>query len=166
MLRRKFKDDADERLGGEDSLARLYREEGRFAEAEGLAAEVLSVRRRGGNKSQIVRAVELLAAICWQEGKFAEGEALAREAMETYRAQNVDTWVLYQAEALRGASLAGLRRFEEAEPLLLEGYSGIEARKSLISPVAYNRLIRPAKALAEMYRAWGKLEKAAEWESK
>jgi len=165
-MRRKYKDDVPDRLTAEDSMARLYREEGRFSEAEPLAAEVLAVRRRSGDKVPIVRALDLLATISWQEGKFAEGEALARESVDSYRAQKLDTWVLYQAKALLGASLAGLRRFEEAEPLLLEGYSGIEARKSGISAVAYNRLIRPAKALAEMYRAWGKPEKAAEWEKK
>ena len=166
VMRRKYKDDDGDRLELEETLARLYREQGRFAESERLAAEVLAVRRRGKPTAATLETLALLATIDWQQGKFTEGEALALEAVEAYRREKQVTWKLYEAEALLGASLAGERRFEEAEPLLLEGYSGIEARKNSIRPADSNRLIRPGQALAQLYRSWGKADKAVEWEGK
>jgi eukaryotic-like serine/threonine-protein kinase len=166
VMRRKYKDDDGDRLEIEETLARLYCEQSRFAESERLAAEVLAVRRRGKPTAAILQTLALLATIHLQQAKFTEGEALARETVEAYRREKQDTWRLYEAETLLGASLAGEHRFEEAEPLLLEGYSGIEARKTSIPPADSNRLIHPAQALAQLYRSWGKPEKAVEWKGK
>jgi hypothetical protein len=50
-----------------------------------------------------------------------------------------------------------------AEPLLLEGIKGMEARKVQMGP-PYMYYIKIARGwTAEMYEAWGKPEKAAEW---
>jgi len=50
----------------------------------------------------------------------AESEPLAREAVEFNRQKQPDDWQRFRAESLLGASLAGEKKYAEAEPLLLE----------------------------------------------
>ncbi len=60
-----------------------------------------------------------------------------------------------------GASKAGQKKYAEAEPLLLEGYQGMLARKDHIDVPDWYHLTRAREWLAQLYRAWGKPEKAA-----
>ena len=62
-----------------------------------------------------------------------------------------------------GASLAGQKKYAEAEPLLLEGYRGMEERKARAgSPDSYY-LNRAGEWIVQLYQSWGKPEQAAEW---
>ena len=67
------------------------------------------------------------------QGKFTESEPLAREALELDRKKQPDNWQSFRVESLLGASLAGEKKYAEAEPLLLEGYQGMLARKDRIA---------------------------------
>jgi len=62
-----------------------------------------------------------------------------------------------------GASLAGQKKYAEAEPPLLEGYKGMFARKDLIAVPDRYHLDRAHEWLVHLYQAWGKPEKSAEW---
>jgi eukaryotic-like serine/threonine-protein kinase len=106
-----------------------------------------------------------LALALISEGKFAESETLAREAIDTDRKKRLDDWQSFRAESLLGASLAGQTKYLEAEPLLLEGYRGMESRKDKIMIPDWYHLGRAREWIAQLYRAWGKPEKAAEWKS-
>jgi hypothetical protein len=78
-------------------------------------------------------------ALAYQpQGRFAESEPLAREALEFNRKQQPDDWPSFRAESLLGASLAGQKKYAEAEPLLLEGYQGMAARKDRIELPDYS----------------------------
>jgi hypothetical protein len=70
-----------------------------------------------------------VALACQSQGKFAESEPLAREALEFNGKKQPDGWQRFRVESLLGASLAGQKKYTEAEPLLLEGYHGMLARK-------------------------------------
>lgn len=56
-------------------------------------------------------------------------ESLARGAVEFDRKKRPDDWERFRAESILGASLAGRRKYTEAEPLLPEGYRGMLARQ-------------------------------------
>jgi hypothetical protein len=107
-------------------------------------------------------AAEVSLALVSQ-GKFAESEPLASEAVETDRKKRPDDWQTYRAESLLGANLAGQRKYAEAEPLLLEGYRGMESRKDRIMVADRNHLDRARVWIVKLYQAWSKAEKAAEW---
>jgi hypothetical protein len=65
-----------------------------------------------------------------------------------------------------GASMAGMKRFAEAEPLLLSGYEGILQQHATI-PAESRRDLRDAAAqIVNLYEDWGKPDKAADWRSK
>jgi hypothetical protein len=95
-----------------------------------------------------------------------KSEPLAREALGFYQKQRPEDWQRYRAESLLGASLAGQKKYAEAEPLLLEGYRGMLARKDRIDVPDWYHLDRAHEWLVQLYVAWGKPEKAAEWRKK
>jgi eukaryotic-like serine/threonine-protein kinase len=149
-------------------FASMYQRQGQYAMAETLAAEVLAGRRRvlGSEHPDNLPSAPDLALACLSQGKFAESERLAREATEVDKRLWPDDWQRFRAESLLGASLAGERKYDEAEPLLLEGYQGMLARKDRID-VAYRYDLDLAHQwLVRLYQAWGRPAKAAEWSEK
>ena len=58
------------------------------------------------------------------------------------------------------------KKYAQAEPLLLEGYSGMLARKDRIDVPEWYYLDRAREWLVQLYQDWGKPEKAAEWRKK
>ena len=109
----------------------MYQRQGKYALAETYAAQALAGRRHalGSEHPDTMASAADLALAYLSQGKFAESEPLAREALEFDRKKQPDDWQRFRAESLLGASLAGQKKYAEAEPLLLEGYQGMLARK-------------------------------------
>ena len=150
------------------ALASAYQQEGSYSQAATYAARALAGRRHilgPENLNTMMSAADLGLAYDSQ-GKFAESEPLAREAMDFYQRKKPDDWQRFRAESLLGASLAGQTKYAEAEPLLTEGYQGMLARKTQLDPWDSYHLDRARDWLVQLYRAWGKPAKAAEWRKK
>jgi len=107
-----------------------------------------------------------LALAYQSQRKFTQSEALAREALELERKKQPEDWQRFRAESLLGASLLGQKRYTDAEPLLLEGYQGMLARKDRMAVRDHYHLDSARKWLVDLYEAWDKPEKAAEWRAK
>lgn len=86
--------------------------------------------------------------------------------MEYDRKTRPDEWLRFRAESVLGASLAGQKKYAEAEPLLLEGYRGMVARKDLIDVPDWYYLDLAREWIVQLYEAWGKPGKAAQWKKK
>ncbi len=54
----------------------------------------------------------------------------------------------------------------ESEPLMTEGYQGIEARKDRIAAPDRYQAQMDRERVVKMYEAWGKPEKAQQWAKK
>jgi eukaryotic-like serine/threonine-protein kinase len=149
-------------------LASMYQGQGKYALAEVYAAQALAGRRhalKAEHPDTMVSAADL--ALAYQsQGKFAASEPLAREAMEVSRKNRPDDWQGFRAESLVGASLAGQKKYGEAEPLLIEGYQGMVARESRMTAGNRYHLDRAREWIVELYQAWDKPEKAAEWKKR
>jgi non-specific serine/threonine protein kinase/serine/threonine-protein kinase len=148
--------------------ASMYQREGKYAKAESLAVPTLAARRRlngPDNPTTMTLALDL-SQIYVSEAKFAQSESLAGEALGYFQKQIPEDWLRYRAESLSGASLSGQKRFREAEPLLVEGYRGMLARKEQIAAPDRNQLEYARTWLVQLYDAWGKPAKAAEWRTK
>jgi len=146
----------------------MYQRRGNYGQAETLAAQVLAGRRRalGSEHHDTLPSAPALALACLSQGKFAKSETLAREAMDANRKLQPDSWQRFRAESLLGASLSGEEKYREAEPLLLEGYGGMRARKDQIEdPDGYHTELAHQWVI-QLYQAWGKPEKVAEWRKK
>jgi len=149
-------------------MAHKYQRRGKFALAETYAAQALAGRRHalGSDNVDTMVSAENLALAYESQGKFAEAEPLAREALELNQKKQPDDWDRFRAESLVGASLAGQKKYAEAEPLLLDGYTGLVARKDRVLMPDWYHLDRAREWLIQLYQHWGKPEKAAEWRKK
>jgi eukaryotic-like serine/threonine-protein kinase len=151
-----------------NSLIVEYQKQGNYARAESYAAQALAARRRtmGPEHPDTILTAADLALAYVSEGKYAESEPLAREVLELDKKKQPDDWQRFRAESLLGASLAGEKKYAEAEPFLVEGYQGMLARKEHMGVPDWYHLDRAREWLVQMYEAWGKPEKAAEWKKK
>ncbi len=149
-------------------LSSLYQGQGKYALAQTYAAQALTGSRRAfGPASANTMASQADLALAYvSEGKFAEAEPLAREALENNKKVQPDDWQRYRAASLLGAALGGEKKFADAEPLLLEGYQGMLARKERIAVPDQYHLDLAHRWIVQLYRAWGKPGKAAEWSKK
>jgi hypothetical protein len=149
----------------------MYERQGKYALAETAAAETLAGRRRaqGSGHPETMQSAADLALVYLSQGKLLESERLSREALEFNQKKQPDDWQRFRAESLLGASLAGQKKFAEAEPLLLEGYQGMVQRKERMGWMGVSNLYHLDRArewIVQLYQAWGKPEKAAEWRKK
>jgi non-specific serine/threonine protein kinase/serine/threonine-protein kinase len=152
-------------LGTLSSLASIYQRQGNYASAEAYATQALAGRRHAlgsGNSDTMTSAVDLATAYLAQ-GKFPQSESLSREALEFDQRNAADDWQRFRAESVLGASLAAQKKYGEAEPLLLESYQGMLARKERIAVPDRYHLDRAREWIVQLYRAWRKPEKAAGW---
>jgi tetratricopeptide (TPR) repeat protein len=155
-------------LAMQGHLAVVYQREGKYALAESNDAQALAgLRHSAGSEDEdtMVAAADMALA-CLSQGKFAESERLAREAVEFDRKMIPEDWQRFRAESLLGASLAGQKKYPEAEPLLLAGYQGLAARKDRMGVSDWYHVDRAHEWLVKLYQDWGKPEKAAEWKKK
>ncbi|MBA3949047.1 MAG: serine/threonine protein kinase [Acidobacteria bacterium] len=146
-------------------FASMYQRQGKYAMAETLSAQVLAGRLRaiGSEHPDSMPSAPDLALAYVSQRKFAQSEPLARAAMVAATKAEPDGWQRFRAESLLGASLAGKKKYLEAEPRLLEGYQGMLARKDSIDAPDRYHLHLAHQWLVDFYQAWGKPAKAAEW---
>jgi len=146
----------------------MYQREGMYALAETYAAQALAGRRHSlGAQNPDTMASEADLALAYvSQGRYGESEPLAREALEAEKKIQPDDWQRFRAESLLGASLAGEKKYAEAEPLLIEGYQGMLAHKDRMEVPDRYHLDLAHQWLVQLYQAWGKPEKAAEWRKK
>jgi serine/threonine protein kinase/Tfp pilus assembly protein PilF len=152
-------------LMSRNGLADVYIDESKYGLAETYAAQALTGRKYnlGPDHPDTMVSMNDLVLAYELQGKFTESEPLARETEKIEQAKQPDDWQRFWAESLLGESLAGEKRYAEAEPLLLEGYRGMLARKER-TPVPSRRHLDSAHGwIIELYEAWGKPQKAAEW---
>jgi tetratricopeptide (TPR) repeat protein len=150
------------------SFASMYQRQGKYALAETWAAQALARRRHavGPEQPETMSSAADLALAYVSEGRFAQSEPLAREAWDFNRRKQPDDWQRFRSESLLGASLAGQKKYPEAEPLLLEGYEGMLARKERMAVEDWYHLDRAREWIVRLYLAWGRPRKAAEWRTR
>jgi hypothetical protein len=144
----------------------MYQRQGKYRVAETHAAETLAGRRRAlgsENADTMASAADLALAYQSQE-KFALSEPLAREAFEFFHKKQPDDWQGFRAESLLGGSLAGQKKYAEAEPLLLDGYRGMAERKDRIGAPNWFHVDGAHGWVVQLYQAWSKPDKVAEWQ--
>ena len=61
-----------------------------------------------------------------------------------------------------GAALAGQKKDQEAEPLLIDGYEGLKARQTKIPAPSRGQLTTAAARIVPFSEAWGKPDQAAQ----
>jgi tetratricopeptide (TPR) repeat protein len=140
-----------------------YRFQGKHAQAEPLLRKCLEIQRRHPNKDQPAQALSALANNLLDQQQYAEAELLLRECLSLRNKNQPQEWTAFNDQSLLGGVLLGQKRYAEAEPLLLQGHMGLKKQEAKIPPLAKFRLTESLDRLVQLYDAWGKEDKAAEW---
>ncbi len=107
-----------------------------------------------------------LARAYLKQQKYVEAEALLRETLPIYERTAPDAWQRFEGQAILGACLAGQKKYIDAEPILLSGYAGLTKQKDTIAASDRPSIADAGASIVNLYRDWGKLAKAAEWQAK
>jgi serine/threonine-protein kinase len=142
-----------------NNIGFLLQARGDLADAESHYREALSIADHTLGRDHQTRAIYLrnLASVLVSEGKALEAEPLAREALAIFQAKTPKSWRIADTESVLGSCLAGLRRFPEAELLLVRSYPALQHDKgegAKHAPEARQRIV-------DLYTAWGKPERLA-----
>jgi hypothetical protein len=150
-------------------LAAAYQNVGRFDRAEALLVYALAQRRKVDcpcPQSDVWRVLIGLAVNHLKRHQYAAAEPLLRECLRIFDQMAANDRETPLTESLLGASLLGQKKYAEAETLLLAGYEGLKQREETTSPLHKYRLTEAIERLVQLYEAWAKPEKAAEWRAK
>jgi hypothetical protein len=120
-----------------------------------------------------------LARLLHTQGRYNEAEPLLRDCLGVRDKKQPENWRRYSTMSLLGATLAGQAKaaqatdaqnaetlFAEAEPLLVEGYEGMQQREATIAARHKEKLSTGLQRVTELYDAWGKPEQESEWKKK
>jgi eukaryotic-like serine/threonine-protein kinase len=159
-----------------EQLASVFEEQGRLEEAVAARREALPVQRKSyplGSPPLTDSTIGLAGVLAKltlelsQEGRPAESESSARECLALLDDKEPpNDWRVAGIRSDLGASLLAQKKFTEAEPLLLAGYTGLTQFEADIPTNAIARLPEAAERLIRLYEATGQLEKVSEWQQK
>jgi serine/threonine protein kinase/tetratricopeptide (TPR) repeat protein len=107
----------------------------------------------------------LTAWVLLQEGKFVEAETPARQCLAIRSKLSPDDWSVYHAQHMLGGAKAGLKDYREAEPLLVDGYNGMKARRATMPGFHIPRIGESALRIIRFYQDMNRLDDAAKWQT-
>ena len=151
-----------------NNLAAAYELLGRYREAEELESGTLARHRKGVKPGSPILAPDLSALarnLLYQE-RWSDAEPLLRECVAILEKATPDDWTLFDAMSILGESLAGQKRYAEAQPALVTGYDGMAARERVFLLPQRSLLREAAERVVRLYEAWNKPEEAAKWKAK
>jgi len=144
------------------NLGIAYRQAGRPADAEPLLQQVRSSRESlvGRDHPDTLETLGELATTLIAAGKPADAESCARDLLSRRERRSPDAWQTMEAKSVLGAALAGQKKLADAEPLLIEGYEALAARRSTLPAGC---LLRAGERLVAFYESTGNANAASQW---
>jgi serine/threonine protein kinase/lipopolysaccharide biosynthesis regulator YciM len=157
--------DHPDTLISRSNLANACRAAGRTAEAIALHEENFSrwTAKFGPEHGHTLLSSNYLAMAYAAAGLFAKAEPILRQCLTIRERDRPDEWWTFQTFSQLGGCLLGQAKFAEAEPPVLRGYEGLKAREATIWPGKRYFLTEAGEQVVQLYEAWGKKDKAAEW---
>ena len=147
-----------------NNLAALHFQKGDYEAAEPLFREALVMDRKllGDEHPAVARSLNDLANLLKDKGDCEAAEPFHKEACNIFqKALGLNHWRLSHARSDYSACLIKLGRYEQAEGLLLSAYPVLQTELG----ERHERTQKAVSRLVELYEAWGKPEKAAEYQS-
>jgi tetratricopeptide (TPR) repeat protein len=153
-------------LNSENNLALLYQAEGKYEQAETFYLKALNGRRQllGAENPDTLAIVRNLARLSIERADYVRAESWARTAFIVFEKNGSKGWESFYSRSELGESLAGQRKYSDAEPLLLAGYKGLAGN---MIPVAERSVLDDAgRWIVQLYHDWKKPAEATEWTRK
>jgi serine/threonine protein kinase len=150
------------------NLAYIYENHKRYAEALPLQIQgrEAALQRYGPEDPSSIVAGTMIGKDRVMLHQYKEAEPVLREVLAVEIKNKPDAWQRYNMESLLGAALLGQKKYAEAEPLLISGYEGMKQREAKFPPAVKRWMIENGERIVELYKAWDKPQKAAEWREK
>jgi serine/threonine protein kinase len=151
-----------------NNLAMLYRDNGRMKEALALFQESLNhlTAKFGAEHTNRYLLMNHTAACLLKMQRHEESAALSRDCLRLRERNTPGEWWVWQTKSQLGQAMIGLKRYSEAEALLLEAYPELVSRRDTIPARFQYFMGEAALSLAELYEAWGRKEPAVPWREK
>lgn len=150
---------------GLNSLANILYSRGAFGAAEKHSLRSIEIRRRtlASNDPLLGESLLTYARILMKNGAATKAEPIIREARDLFETGlHRDHPQIAFADNVLGQCLTQLNRFPEAEPFLADSYDTLRTIRGRNHRRTKNALAQ----MIELYEAWDKPEKAAEWRAK
>jgi hypothetical protein len=150
------------------NLAYFYENHNRFARAVPIQVQLAEIasKARGADSREATVASTTLGRDYIMLHQYAKAEPVLRDVLAAQIKSSPDDWHRYNLESLLGAALLGQKKFPEAETLILSGYQGLKQEESTMSTPAKVFIKDAADRIPQLYTAWNKPDKAAEWREK
>ncbi len=162
IYRNAFESDHPEIANVQVTLGWWLVESEEYEEAEAMLREGLAMRRRlfDSRHQAVAGGLVNLARLLVRMGRYDEALAAAGEARDiSVAALSEDHWYTAVAGLFEGTSLAGLKRFEEAEARLLKSYSALDAAGG----PAYAFRLEAVQQLSQLYAALGRTSESEKY---
>ncbi|MCR9294574.1 MAG: tetratricopeptide repeat-containing serine/threonine-protein kinase, partial [bacterium] len=165
-MREKLSDTHQDTLITMGNLAYFYHLAGRMDKAIALAEERLAgeTQNRGAEHVAVASSHSMLGTFHFANKNYAKAEEHLRASLAIRRAQGVDDWTTYRDQNKLGEILVATKKYQEAEPLLLESHQQLVAQSEQIPATARERILAESAArLAAYFEAVDLPEKAEEY---
>ncbi len=150
------------------NLATSYREAGRTNEAIPLFEQAVTLRKAKlkPDHPDTLASMNSLAAAYLDTQQWAKAEVVLQDCLKLREQTQPDDWRRFHTMSQLGASLAGLGKYADAEPMLIDGYEGLRAREAKIPPRFKKDLTAAASRIVPFYEKWGNPKMADTWRLK
>ena len=159
----------DQRFGTQHAIAFLGQvsselsptDETGISDLERIALGCPSLAEKRGN---------LLVSAAWSliaKVEYAKAETIARKAVfEQEKAYPKGDWRVFRSLRALGVSLAGEKKFSEAEPFFLNAYAVLKKNEPTLSPELKGKIRDIADDLVKLYEASNQTLKTIEWKQR
>jgi tetratricopeptide (TPR) repeat protein len=146
-----------------------------FLENHGQYARAIPLEIRGRDASMKANGPDHRSTIAFTStlGKdylaihqYQQAEVQFRIALASITRLQPESWKRYNLESMLGAALMGEHNFAAAEPLVLSGYAGLRKQEATLPDYTRPFVKEDTERVVQLYQAWGKPDKAAEWRAK
>jgi len=134
-----------------------YVQAGRTDQAAALAKEMLAAARATlpGDSPQLPVELAFLGQSLLQAKAFAGAEPPCREFLAICEKRKPNGWSTFSARSMLGSALLGLKKYDEAEPLLLQGYEVMTQHEAEMPAPARVHLNEALERLIDLHESRG-----------
>jgi tetratricopeptide (TPR) repeat protein len=163
-------DNPHDATGALYGLAWILQTQGKLPEAETTASEALSLRLRlrlrPEDRLAVADSLYQLAVIRWSAHGPELAEQAARECVAAYECQIPAGWQTFNSRGTLAGILIEQRKYDEAEPLLLSAYGGLEGCERKFPAAVHPRLRETICRLVRLSEETSRPADAARWQQK
>ncbi|MFO0815763.1 MAG: tetratricopeptide repeat protein [Gemmatales bacterium] len=155
------------RRGFGPKLLDAYFKAGRSSEAIQLFDQMLADARQSLTKDSSELAVQLtrLGSTLLYNHEYTKSEPLLREVLAIREKKEPNSWETFNTQSMLGGALLGLKKYAEAEPLLIQGYEGMKQREKLIPERFTLRLPEALDRIIQLYTETNKPDEVKKWQA-